>query len=65
MSEVSHVSDHDHGLDPARENELAVRVPAADPLVAFGALASKANLTPTINTGTCERMALGYVNPAS
>ena len=35
VPEVSHVAGR--GLDPAREDELAVRVPAADALVAFGA----------------------------
>ena len=39
VPEVPHVAGR--GLDPAREDELAVRVPAADALVAVGALASK------------------------
>ena len=38
MPEVPHVAGH--GLDPARKDELAIRVPATDALVAFGALTS-------------------------
>ena len=41
MSEVPHLSAQ--FLDPAGEDELAVRVPAADALVTIGSLSSKNN----------------------
>ena len=61
VPEVPHVAGR--GLDPAREDELAVRVPATDAVLAFGSLASKTKLTKsdmklaqTINTGMVEKV---------
>ena len=55
VPEVTHVAGH--GFDPARKDKLAIRVPATDALVAFGALTSKSNPDmKTIDKGVSNKM---------